>query len=166
MKKLLLLAALTITASSYAATSTVDPTTVLPKEWASFRLERTVFLRSNPKLVAQSHAINQQIKAQQAKVEAAMVKADPKVAPLLAKVNGLLKNGWKAKSSDKASLTIADWQRLRAARAAAFAANPSLAATNRQLMKQQKALGNKVDAALTKADPTATGFVSIWPSDQ
>ncbi|MEO6053993.1 MAG: hypothetical protein ABIP97_08285 [Chthoniobacterales bacterium] len=162
MKKFLLLAALAVTASSYAATPTVDPSTVMPMEWASFRLERVVFLRSHPQLAAKEKALNQQIKAQQTKVEAAMVKADPKVAPLLARLSVLVKQGWKDNSLTP--LSTSDWQQLRAARAAAFQANPNLASTNKQLMSQKKALGNKIDAALVKEDPSAAGFISKWPS--
>ncbi|MEO8207233.1 MAG: hypothetical protein ABI615_13715, partial [Chthoniobacterales bacterium] len=122
MKKFLLLAALAVTASSYAATPTVDPSTVMPREWTSFRLERVTFLRSHPQLSAQEKALNEQIKAQQAKVEAAMVKADPKVAPILARLDVLLKKGWK--DSSLTPLSTSDWQQLRSARAAAFQANP------------------------------------------
>ncbi|MEO8206302.1 MAG: hypothetical protein ABI615_08975, partial [Chthoniobacterales bacterium] len=58
-----------------------------------------------------------------------------------------------------------DWQQLRSARAAAFQANPDLVAANKQLLKQKKALGNKIDAALIKEDPSAAGFISKWPTD-
>lgn len=164
---LLILATATIVSPTHAASpATVDPTTLLPQEWSAFRYERLAVLRSQPKLNAQDQALTREIQTQQGKVEAAMIKADPTVAPVLARLEVLLKKGWKGAPAGTAPLTLSDWKKLRAARAAAFAANPDLAAESKKLVKQRKDLDAKIDAALRKADPSTAGYTSAaaWKS--
>jgi hypothetical protein len=60
-----------------------------PNEWQEFRSARQAILQSNPDLNTEYKAIIQAMQDQQAKLEEAMVKADPKVAPIVAKLAAL-----------------------------------------------------------------------------
>jgi hypothetical protein len=51
-------------------------------------------------------------------------------------------------------ITPDEWQELRAARSAAFQANPDLVAENRKLSEKMRALEDKINVAMVKADPT------------
>lgn len=135
----------------------LDPATMMPDEWTEFRFERLAVLRANPDLAAADKQLDEDMKAQAGKVEAAMAKADPGVAPILAKVAALLHGNWDAAGVQ--GVSVAEWQELRAARAAALAANPDLAAVNEALLKKKKDLDARIDAALVKADPGLASFV-------
>jgi len=55
---------------------------------------------------------------------------------------------------------MSDFQRLRAARDAVFQANPGLQAKNAKLIEEMRALQDKIDAAMIKADPTIAPLLS------
>ncbi len=52
------------------------------------RAARAKAMQSNPGLVASAKALADQMRALEAKLDAAMVKADPNVSPLIAKFEG------------------------------------------------------------------------------
>ncbi len=128
-----------------------DPSTMMPDEWTEFRLERFALIQADPALAAESKEIDGALAAQAEKVAAAMAKVDPKVAPVLAKVKARVRSDWNQPAAE--TISAAEWQILRGARAAALAADPSLAAGNQDLLARKQAFDAKVDAALEKADP-------------
>jgi len=66
-----------------------DPHLVTEKDWEQLRAARLTALQTNPDLAAEYKHLMDEMKAQQAKFDAAMIKADPKVAPLVAKLVAL-----------------------------------------------------------------------------
>lgn len=136
----------------------LDPATLSEAEWTEYRFERLTVVRTNPDLAAASEALKADTKKQAQAVEAAMVKTDPSVAPLLVKLAALLDGNWYAPAESDV-LSFADWQKIRAARAAALQANPDLVSAQKALKDKKEALDAKVDAALVKADPGLAGLV-------
>jgi CHAT domain-containing protein len=63
-----------------------QPLAVTPAEIQQMRAARQTALDSNPDLAAEYKQIQADLQAQQARLEADMIKADPKVAPLIAKM--------------------------------------------------------------------------------
>jgi hypothetical protein len=57
-----------------------------PSDVQQLQTVREATLQANPDLAAEYKGIVDEMQAQQAKIEAAMVKADPKVAPIVAKL--------------------------------------------------------------------------------
>jgi len=69
-------------------------------EFEQFRAARDSALQANPDLAAEYKQILADMQAQQAKLDAAMVKADPKAAPIVAKLVALRQiNGAHAPSA-------------------------------------------------------------------
>jgi len=66
-----------------------DPRVVTQDEWQQLRAVRDATLQANPDLAAEYKQLVAEMQAQQAKFDAAMIKADPKVAPLVAKLVAL-----------------------------------------------------------------------------
>ena len=62
---------------------------ISPEENQRLRADREAAMRANPDLVAEETEISREIQAQLAKMDAAAIKADPKVAPILAKLAAL-----------------------------------------------------------------------------
>jgi hypothetical protein len=58
-------------------------------EFQQLRTARDAILQANPDLAAEYKQIINDMQAQQAKLDAAMIKADPKVAPIVAKLVAL-----------------------------------------------------------------------------
>jgi hypothetical protein len=155
-KSFIFLTGLLLTASLQAAD--LDPSAMSEAEWKQYRFERLTVVRTDPGLEAESKALDAETKKQEQAVEAAMVKADPAVAPLLVKSAALLEGNWYAPDA-KNALSWADWQTLRAARAAALAASSDLISAAQALKEKKKSFEAKVDAALVKADPGLAGLV-------
>ncbi len=59
--------------------------TITPEEWQELRGARAVALRTNPNLIAENKKLMDRMRAFEDKVDAAMVKANPTIAPLIAK---------------------------------------------------------------------------------
>ena len=142
-----------------AGVALADPDKVMPNEWDEFRFERLTILKANPDLEKEQDALDAALDAQQDKVNAATIKADPSTDSIIAKVNKTLKSKWDS-AAESGKITVAEWQTLRNARAAALKADPALAADNLALLKKREAFNDKLDAALLKADPTVAGFLS------
>ena len=151
-----LISSLFLAGSLCAASS--DPASLSEAEWTEYRFERLTVVRTNPELAAAAEQLKSDTKKQEQAVEAAMVKADPSVAPLLTKLASLLKGNWYA-PAESDMLSFADWQKIRAARAAALQANPDLVSAQTALKVKKEALDAKVDAALVKADPSLAELV-------
>ena len=62
---------------------------ISPDELQRVRADRDAALRANPGLAAEEKEIIGEIQAQQDKFDAAAIKADPKVAPIIAKLTAL-----------------------------------------------------------------------------
>jgi hypothetical protein len=63
-------------------------------------------------------------------------------------------------------ITPEEWQELRAARNAALQANPDLITEHNKLLERMRALEDKVDAAMIKADPTITPLIAKFESNR
>jgi CHASE3 domain sensor protein len=61
-------------------------------EWQELRSVRETTLKNNPDLAAEYKALLAEMDEQQKDLEAAMIKADPKVAPIVAKLEALRKH--------------------------------------------------------------------------
>jgi len=62
---------------------------VTPGEWQQLRVTREAVLRTNPDLAAEYKQIMDEMQTQQTKLDAAIIKADPKAAPIVAKLVSL-----------------------------------------------------------------------------
>ena len=80
------------TKSSVIATTPRRPPNIpMPKEWQELRLVRETTLQSNPDLAAEYKSLLAEMDEQQKEMDAAMMKVDPKVAPIVAKLEQLRK---------------------------------------------------------------------------
>jgi hypothetical protein len=136
----------------------LDPATMSEAEWTEYRFERLTVVRTTPELAAESKQLEADAKVQAKAVEAAMVKADPSVEPLLTKLSALLNGNWYS-PAESDTLSAADWQKIRAARSTALAANPDLVSAGKALQEKKQAFNAKVSSALAKADPSLAGLI-------
>jgi hypothetical protein len=58
-----------------------------PEEWQKFRVARQAALKANPELLTKSAQLTMEMRAFQDKLNAAIIEADPKVAPIVAKLD-------------------------------------------------------------------------------
>jgi len=65
------------------------PPLISPDDWQQLRIARESVLRNNPDLAAEYKQIMDEMQAQQTKLDAAIIKADPKAAPIVAKLVAL-----------------------------------------------------------------------------
>jgi hypothetical protein len=65
------------------------PSLVSPIEWQRLRTARAAALQANPDLAAEYKQIIDDMQTEETKFDAAMIKADPKVAPIVAKLAAL-----------------------------------------------------------------------------
>ena len=63
-----------------------DPNAITPQEWQRLNAARTAALKANPALMQKGAEISAKMHAFQQKLDAAIIKADPTIAPLLAKL--------------------------------------------------------------------------------
>jgi hypothetical protein len=138
---------------------------------------RQLALEANPSLRGQYKEILTEMDAQKVKSDAAMLKADPKLAPVLAKLKALrTRNGGAIAASSHSgktppvikgpapTLTPADWQELRTARAQAIEANPDLMAQARQLQEKMRTFEDTLDADMLKSDPQSAPLIAKFNS--
>jgi hypothetical protein len=59
--------------------------TITPEEWQELRAARSAALQANPDLISQNKKLLDKMRDFEDKVDAAMVKADPNIAPIIAK---------------------------------------------------------------------------------
>jgi hypothetical protein len=134
------------------------PPTLSASEAEQLRAAREVILRDHPDLAAEYKQILDDTAAQQVTLDAAMIKADSQVAPLLAKWVELRKRSLP--HVDQVQITQAEWQELRAAQTAALTTNPDLTLENRKLTDQMHVFDEKINAAMAKADPTLVPLIA------
>ncbi len=68
-----------------------SPRSALVNEWDEYHMDWHRVLQSKPALAAEYQQLLAEIHAQGQKVDAAMIQADPKVAPILAKIEAMRK---------------------------------------------------------------------------
>jgi hypothetical protein len=68
--------------------SVANNNTLSPTEWQELRTARTAALKANPDLVTRASQLSEKMRQFQQKLNAAMVKTDPNIAPVLAKFAG------------------------------------------------------------------------------
>jgi hypothetical protein len=72
-----------------AAAHIVANSSTLPsEEWQELRIARQAALKANPDFAAKSALLSAKMRAFQDKLDAAMIKTDPKIAPILAEFEG------------------------------------------------------------------------------
>lgn len=69
-----------------------SPSFLAYNEWQELRSARETTLKNNPDLAAEYKALLAEMDEQQKKMDAAMIKADPKVAPIVAKLEAMRKH--------------------------------------------------------------------------
>ncbi len=72
----------------------------LPSEWQELRAVRDITLQKRPDLAAEYKSLLAEMDDQQKRLDEAMIKADPKVAPIVAKLEQLRKKNSVAHSSN------------------------------------------------------------------
>src|SRR5580698_608809 len=63
-----------------------NPGQITPVEWQELRAAHAAALQANPDLTAESRKLAERMHAFEDKIDAAMVKADPTLAPIIAKI--------------------------------------------------------------------------------
>ncbi len=143
------------------------PPLMASSEWQTYHSAREAVLASNPALEAEYKQILQEMDGQQAKLDAAMVKADPKSGPMIAKLEALrARNGVPATSPSSSNsaeaphMTAEDWQEIRTARSEAVKANPNLTMVSKALVYKMRAFESSLDSAMIKQNPGVAPVIS------
>jgi hypothetical protein len=80
---------------------------ITPNEWQELRAARSAAIQANPDLVAADKKLRERMRAFEDKVDAAMFKANPSIAPLIAKFEaGRQRPGMPAGSPSPASPAV------------------------------------------------------------
>jgi hypothetical protein len=147
----------------------------LPKvsEWQEFHSDRESALKNNPKLASEYKRLMADLGQQQKGLETAMLKTDPKLVPMLAKLEalrlhnsgtvGAASHGAKpmpVNNSPLPTLTAADWQELRMARAQALQANPDLMDQSKKFQGKIRAFEDELDSIMVKSDPNVAPLIA------
>ena len=140
-------------------------TSIKPGDWQEFHSDRETALKADPELASEYKALLTEMDKQQKDLESAMIKADPKVAPVIAKLELMRKPGaatpvGSPTDKPKPALTQDDFTPLRTARIAALKANPDFDAKAIQLAAKLRTFQQKVTAAMIKADPKVAPVVA------
>ena len=61
---------------------------ITPDEWQELRAARSAALQANPDLLARHNKLLERMRALEDKLDAAMIKANPAIAPIIAKFEG------------------------------------------------------------------------------
>jgi hypothetical protein len=143
-----------------------------PSQWPEFLSARQAALQANPDLETEHKQILKKMDAQQTKLDAAVIKADPKIKPVIDKLVALRqKNSVPVDTSSTTvakpaaigptvKLTPEDLQELRTARAKALQSNPELVTNAKTIADQMRAFEDKLDAAMLKADPNVSPMIA------
>lgn len=118
-----------------------------PEEKAKLQQVYTAALRSNSALDAEGDALSASTNHYQTALKAAMVKADPAMAPLL-------------KTTSGNPLTQAQSDEIHQAQADAMQADPNLQPQWDDLMKKMAAHQQKVDAAMVQRDASVAPILA------
>jgi hypothetical protein len=146
-------------------------------EWQKYHAARQGALVANPGLRDQYQGFLKQMDALQVKSDDAMVAADPKLKPVIAKLEALrMRNGGAeaasaqgAKPSPKVSgpaptISAAEWQELRAARSKAMQASPGLVAEAKALQDKMRAYQGTLDADMVKSNSLVKPLITKFES--
>jgi hypothetical protein len=71
--------------SSAGNVATSHPNTLSPDEWQELRMARMAALKANPELITKAVQLSEKLRQFEQKLNAAMLKTDPNIAPVLAK---------------------------------------------------------------------------------
>ena len=156
------------TAASHANALAANRPVPLPMEsyeWHKYEDVRKAALTANPALQSEYKDILQKMNVQQTEDFAAIVKTDPKVAPVIAKLEALrslhtapIDHSHASKPDKFASVPAAmqitpkEWQELDAARNLAIKANPDLMQSSEKLNDRLRSIEVALNAAMAKAD--------------
>jgi hypothetical protein len=148
-------------------------------EWQRYHNARQGALQANPALQSEYQDILQKMDAQQAADFAAIVKVNPKVAPVVAKLVALRAQhgtpitpphpsaaGKVAQAPEGVTITPKEWQALRAARSLAMQVNPGLMLESEKLAERMQAWEAAVDAAMVKGDSGMAPLVARFGADR
>jgi len=83
----LLVGALPVHSSASAPTTTplTNADAITPEEWQQLRTARSAALQANPDLLTNHQKLIEKMRALDDKIDAAMIKTDPTIAPIIAK---------------------------------------------------------------------------------
>ena len=143
----------------------ISSTSIKPSDWQEFHSDRETTLKADPELASEYKALLTEMDKQQKDLESAMIKANPKVAPIVAKLE-LMRKPVAAtpvgapSGQPKPPLTQDDLAQLRTARFAALKANPDFDAKAVQLAAKLRSFQQKLTAAMIKADPKVAPVVA------
>jgi hypothetical protein len=73
-------------AAAHPSAAPSNSIAITPAEWQELRGARQAAVKANPDLLKKAAAVSQRMRAFEGKLDAAMVKADPKVAVLVAQL--------------------------------------------------------------------------------
>lgn len=73
-------------AQSQGAPAETHPITLTPDEWQELRAARTSALQANPDLIEENRRLSDKMRDLAGKIDAAMIKSDPTLAPIIAKL--------------------------------------------------------------------------------
>ncbi len=131
---------------------------------------RQAALAAHPELQNEYKDILKTMDGQQAKLDAAMLKADPKLGPVMAKLQALRAQhsgaprpagaAGQPATAGPVTMTPEDWQELRSARNAAVAADADLKGSTTKIADKMRSLEDKLDDAMLKADPSLAPIIA------
>lgn len=135
------------------------------REWRQYRDVREKTLADNPDLAAEYQSLRHQLEQQEKDLDAAMVKADPQVAPIVARLEAIRTQGpgshpaATGSTPPKPAISPDDWQKIRAARLDAIKANPNIESKGMAMAADLRAFQAKLNAAMLKADPSVAPVI-------
>ena len=163
-----------VTPTSQPNTPTVShpappPPLMASNDFQKYRVARQEALQTNPALQDNYKDILKSMDAQQTKLDAAMIKANPDLAPVIAKLVALRKqhsthiapsSASPSTTPAAANLTPEEWQELRAARSEAIQSDTDLTTESKKLAERMAAFENQLDAIMIKANPDIAPIIA------
>jgi hypothetical protein len=154
-----------------------NPPLLSAGEWQKYHTARQGALTANPELRDEYQGLLKQMDALQVKSDDAMVAVDPKLKPVIGKLDALrMRNGGVAAatapgaklapkiSGPAPTVTAAEWQELRADRSKAMQANPDLVAEAKKLQDKMRAYQGTLDADMVKSNPQVKPLITKFES--
>jgi hypothetical protein len=155
----------------------IQPTSPLyrpnPNLFKEYRLAREKVLADNHDLAVEYQSVLDAMRAEEAVIDATMSKSDPKMAPIVAKLEAARKQSVPQAAqpsapvpnnplpgSNKPVLTKTEWQELSVARQTTLKANTQLMIDMKQLSERAHAFQQKLDAAMLQVDPNIAPIIS------
>jgi hypothetical protein len=138
--------------------------------WHDYALARQKALQEDPELAAEYKQVQAEVDRQRKKLEAGIIRIDPKTAPIIAKYHAMREqpvshaaslHPGMASSSAVTAITPAEWQELRSARDASLKRNPNLVEAGKPLDQKLRDFQRKIDVAVLKIDPSVAPIVAL-----